>query len=268
MSIRRKHIVGLSAITAKAFFHSWATMSSYLETANTLSPFVRAIETQDGAVLLDIRQGLCISINTIGSRIWAYLREGRTFEEIINCLVEQFPSVPCELIRNDSIEFVGKLKENGLMHSHELRSRSRDLMLPRFQSMLVCRLGVSRHHLLLLKALVGLLEFDLLGFGSDFYKTYSFVQQWPLSRATPEPTVTSAVCGAVNYACLCYPKRVLCLQRSAITTCLLRSCGVQAQMVIGAQKLPFRAHAWTEVGGQPINERRNVTRFYQTWDRC
>jgi hypothetical protein len=65
----------------------------------------------------------------------------------------------------------------------------------------------------------------------------------------------------VNYACIAYLKGVFCLQRSAVTTCLLPSVGVSAQMVIGAQKAPFKAHAWTEVGGLAINERRDVQNF-------
>ena len=39
-------------------------------------------------------------------------------------------------------------------------------------------------------------------------------------------------------------------------------------MVLGAQKLPFKAHAWVEVDGRPINERSNVQGTYAVWDRC
>jgi hypothetical protein len=76
------------------------------------------------------------------------------------------------------------------------------------------------------------------------------------------------VCAAVNYACVWYPKRVLCLQRSVVTTCLLRRCGVPARMVMGARSLPFKAHAWTEVDGRAINERRDVQRIYSPLEHC
>jgi hypothetical protein len=72
----------------------------------------------------------------------------------------------------------------------------------------------------------------------------------------------------MNYACVFYPKHVLCLQRSAVTTCLLRDCGVPAKMVMGAQKVPFKAHAWTEVNCSAVNERRNVQKVYAVWERC
>jgi hypothetical protein len=39
-------------------------------------------------------------------------------------------------------------------------------------------------------------------------------------------------------------------------------------MVVGAQKVPFKAHAWTEVNGQAINELRDVQKTYGVWERC
>jgi hypothetical protein len=118
------------------------------------------------------------------------------------------------------------------------------------------------------KALLGLLAFDLLNFGHSFVRMHTFVRSWQVAaRIAPSDAVERA-CEAVNYACVVYPKRVLCMQRSAVTTCLLRSCGVPAHMVMGAQKLPFKAHAWTEVNGRAINERRDVQKVYGVWERC
>ena len=118
------------------------------------------------------------------------------------------------------------------------------------------------------KALLGLLAFDVLGFGSNFARMHRFVTKWRISpRKAPGDGVGRA-CKAINYACVWYPKRVLCLQRSAVTTCLLRSCGVPAEMVVGTQTLPFKAHAWTEVDGRAINERRNVQKIYSVLERC
>jgi len=39
-------------------------------------------------------------------------------------------------------------------------------------------------------------------------------------------------------------------------------------MVIGAQKLPFAAHAWVEVDGLAINENKDVQTLYGAWQRC
>jgi hypothetical protein len=72
----------------------------------------------------------------------------------------------------------------------------------------------------------------------------------------------------IDLACLWYPKRVLCLHRSAATACLLRKYGVPAEMVLGVQQLPFRAHAWVEVAGRTVNDRPYVNELYLVLDRC
>ena len=118
------------------------------------------------------------------------------------------------------------------------------------------------------KALGGLLLYDLFLFGRNFRRMRRFVMNWKIGRRRAGPDMVDQVCKAVNYAGVWYPKRVLCLQRSAVTTCLLRSEGVPAQMVTGAQKAPFKAHAWTEVNGRAVNERRDVQAIYGVWERC
>jgi len=121
---------------------------------------------------------------------------------------------------------------------------------------------------LFLRALFGFLVFDLRGFHRDFPALHRFVRNRSVSETTASSDIVERVCAAVNDASVWYPKRVRCLQRSAVTTCLLRNCGVPAKMVMGAQMTPVRAHAWTEVDGKAINERRDVQRIYSVWERC
>jgi len=121
---------------------------------------------------------------------------------------------------------------------------------------------------LFLKALLGLVTFDLLHLGHNFARLHRIVRSWNVSSKKSPPEVTHRVCDAVNHACVWYPKRALCLQRSAVTTCLLRNCGVRAQMIMGTQQLPFKAHAWVEVGGRPVNERTDVQSIFAIWERC
>jgi len=118
------------------------------------------------------------------------------------------------------------------------------------------------------KALIALLAFDVLGFGRKFARMHRLVSTRKVARRLSTPDAVERVCDAVNNACIWYPKRVLCLQRSAVITCMLRQCGVPAHMVMGAQKVPFKAHAWTEVDGRAINERNDVQKKYAVWERC
>ena len=113
-----------------------------------------------------------------------------------------------------------------------------------------------------------LLAYDILSTVCRFQTIYSIVRGWTINSKTEESGVIDRVCMAVNYACVWYPKQTLCLERSFVTTYLLRKHGVPAQMVLGAQKLPFKAHAWVEVDGQAVNERSNVQATYAIWDKC
>jgi hypothetical protein len=39
-------------------------------------------------------------------------------------------------------------------------------------------------------------------------------------------------------------------------------------MIIGAQLLPFKAHAWVEVDGRVVNDKSYTREMYQVLDRC
>jgi Transglutaminase-like superfamily len=122
--------------------------------------------------------------------------------------------------------------------------------------------------MLFLQAIFMLMAYDILSAACSFHTLYRTVKRWKVGSGPVGRDAINRVCVAVNYACAWYPKRALCLQRSFVTTYLLRKHGVDAHMVLGAQKLPFKAHAWVEVGERPVNERANVQASYAVWDRC
>lgn len=79
---------------------------------------------------------------------------------------------------------------------------------------------------------------------------------------------TVTLCRSIDLACVFYVKRVVCLQRSAATAVLLRRHGWNAEMVIGAQLLPFQSHAWVEVAGSVVNDKPYITKIFQVLERC
>jgi len=121
---------------------------------------------------------------------------------------------------------------------------------------------------LLIRALFALFLYDILSSFRPFNTIYSRVRGWKVAEKPVTQGAIDRVWSAVDYACLLYPKHALCLQRSFADTYLLRTQGIPARMVLGAQKLPFRAHAWVEVNGQPVNERSDVQAIYEVWERC
>jgi hypothetical protein len=121
---------------------------------------------------------------------------------------------------------------------------------------------------LVLKAYLKLIHFDLYLARGNFAVLYEKVRNYPVGKATPGPHAVECICSAVDMACIWYWKEALCLQRSAATSCLLKSHGIFAQMVIGAQQLPFKAHAWVEVDGRVVNDKPYVPEMYAVLDRC
>jgi len=118
-------------------------------------------------------------------------------------------------------------------------------------------------------AFVALAAADVLMKFGGFHRLYDMVRNWPVSKKrSANAEQIAAVIAAVDRAGRYYPKHALCLQRSAVGTCLLRIAGVPAQMVMGCRKIPFRGHAWVEVNGEVVNDKPNVQVHYRVLDRC
>lgn len=121
---------------------------------------------------------------------------------------------------------------------------------------------------LVLKAYLKLIHFDLYLARGDFEALYNRVRNCPIEKKPVSPYSVEQICAAVDMACIWYWKEALCLQRSAAAACLLKKCGVPAQLVIGAQQVPFKAHAWVEVDGRVVNDKPYTPEMYAVLDRC
>jgi hypothetical protein len=78
---------------------------------------VKQTESQDGAVLLDIEQGICFGLNAVGLRIWEMLKQRFSIEQIANSLELEF-HVPRSQLISDICEFVAHLESKYLI-AHE-----------------------------------------------------------------------------------------------------------------------------------------------------
>ncbi len=121
---------------------------------------------------------------------------------------------------------------------------------------------------LVLKAYLKLIHFDLYLARGNFAALHDKVRKCPVGKQLPAPGAIERICSAVDMACIWYWKEALCLQRSAATACLLKRNGIPAQMVIGAQHMPFKAHAWVEVNGRVVNDKPYTPEMYAVLDRC
>ena len=121
---------------------------------------------------------------------------------------------------------------------------------------------------LVLKAYLKLIYFDLYLARGSFSALYEKVRGYAIGKQTPSADAIERICSAMDMACIWYWKEALCLQRSAATACLLRRYGIPAQLIIGAQQMPFKAHAWVEVGGRVVNDKPYTPGIYAVLDRC
>ena len=113
-----------------------------------------------------------------------------------------------------------------------------------------------------------LLYFDCVMCLGDFMRLHKIVRERKVCRTRTTSLTSEQLCHAVDLACVFYFKPVLCLQRSAATAILMRRYGWHAEMVLGAQMLPFLSHAWVEVDGLVVNDKPYIGELFQELDRC
>jgi hypothetical protein len=80
----------------------------------SISPRVKQAESEDGAVLLDIEQGVCFSLNAVGLKIWEMLKRQSPIEQIADSLAQEFHIPRAEIIA-DVCDFVAQLESKHLV---------------------------------------------------------------------------------------------------------------------------------------------------------
>jgi hypothetical protein len=254
----------------------------------------RARKHRDGSVLLSIAEDRVCKLNGIGALTWMVL-EGMsancTLDEIVRCLHQQFEAINSERelfydvshdqLRADTQRFLDNLESLALIDvSHGSRGQklyaiktdvSATSSAPRIDKSEQSdtarpatdeTIRYSRRETF--SAFVALLAFDLLLKFAGFQALIRKVKSWPIAEPqTTNREICRRVRGMVDRAQMYYPKKAMCLQHSAVVTCLLRRRGVPAQMVVGAQEFPPKAHAWTEVMNEVVSDSPRVKTKYR-----
>jgi hypothetical protein len=83
-----------------------------------LSKTVRSTHNQDGAIVLDVRQGQMFNLNFVGSRILELLKSGSTESAIVDQISREF-GVSRDVAENDVREFLQSLKKCDVVEEHE-----------------------------------------------------------------------------------------------------------------------------------------------------
>jgi hypothetical protein len=86
-----------------------------------ISSDVRLTETQDGAVLLDLKGGSYFSTNHVGFLVWRCLKEGCDQGEVARRVAENF-SMSAEEVNTDVATFIEKLKAQKLLIAGDIHA--------------------------------------------------------------------------------------------------------------------------------------------------
>ena len=257
----------------------------------------KARRHKDGSVLLSIADDRICKLNGVGALTWIVLEKnpaGLTVDDVVRELGEEFEAINAEgqlryevsreQLRDDTARFLKNIAEMNLVRI-ETDSRGEDFYFikegvsgttsstvattanePSRSGKVTC--GSVEGDIRLLKretlaAFIHLLAFDLLLKFSGFQSVVEKVEHWPTSEPrTTDLELCRRVRAMVDRAQMYYPKKAMCLQHSAVVTCLLRRLGVPAEMVLAAQEFPPKAHAWSEVSGEVVNDSQRVKTKY------
>lgn len=233
---------------------------------------------EDGCIILNVARDSVLSLNATGAFIFAKVaasERGITRGELVATVQREFPDEPAQRIESAVRNLLHQLEEQRVLRFEEIDTRP-CMTWVRIQ-LAACATSCVRtlvRPLLRLRAntaaaVLMLTMADAILKLGGFSSLHTTVKRWKLKhREDQEPETIATGCAVVEQACVWHPKQKLCLQRSAVVTCLLRSLGVPAEMVIGVHKMPFYGHSWVEVEGRVVNDHRNVQAFFQVLSRC
>ncbi len=92
-----------------------------------VSPDVRSTYSEDGAVLLDIRKGLCYSLNPVAARVWSTVEaspSGVDLRGLVDAMETHY-SISREQLERDIDECLRKLENMGLVQLNGLFHESK-----------------------------------------------------------------------------------------------------------------------------------------------
>jgi hypothetical protein len=227
--------------------------------------------TTDGGVVLDLKHDRLLKLNTVGTEMWTLLSRGMSETQVVEEIAHRY-GVDQLRVGADLRALLRRGEQMGLFPESALIAKPTEPspLTEKKQSLV----GGEQDQVALravptsdvVRAILGLGLFDIILSCRSLNGLFSVVKSWPVSRlrAAGESTVIRQILRAVEKASVWYPKKALCLQRSAVTTCLLRERGIRASMVVGVRPMPFLAHAWVEVEGRVVNDFPRVKIFYQS----
>ncbi len=212
----------------------------------TLGPRIFSCTDKDGTAVLNVEGDKMYSVIGLGSLILTKLAtsdSGLTFASIVDKVTMEAEKIPRPQSERDVARLLGVFQQKGIVQSDTTQPHRCTLPMHDWTISGFIFLTHSVVNLLIKLRVYSLAAFLGLFLINIILKVVDRTTTW-------------------------YPKQAHCLQRSAVAVCLLRTCGLPAQMVIGVNKVPFKSHAWAEVFSEVVNDSPKVSTRYKVLDRC
>jgi hypothetical protein len=219
------------------------------------SPSVWSAVHGDRTILLDLRRERYYSLDEVGTRIWALLREGADVPAIVSRLSEEYEA-PRERLEADVARLLRYLAGLRLLvlASSQRNSDRRGSEAGRADSPSAAGPLRAPSALTCALALVGVtLALRVLGLRRSLALVHRGSRS-ALVAETPSSEFLAGVVRKVDTAAAFFPGRALCLQQSLALYLCLRRAGVPVELRMGVQPYPFAAHAWVEYREDPVGE--------------
>lgn len=229
--------------------------------------------SKDGGALFDPQHDRMLKLNPIGAEMWRLLSSGSAELQAAEMIAHEY-GVELGTVTEDIHSLLERARQMGLdggprstLVMGRIDVAPSDKAQPSFPwyAQDVSHPRPKTNTLTVLQALFDLFVFDVALSARSLKYLCEFVKKRPVAAAPhgPAGNLIGAICGAVERACVLYPKKAVCLQRSAVLTCMLRRAGISAHMVVGVRIMPFLAHAWVAANGTVLNDFPKVASFYR-----
>lgn len=230
------------------------------------------VTSGDGGLIFDLDHRRFRVLDPVASKMWTLLSEGKPESEVVNVITE-LCKVDAHLVAADLKKLLASAAELDLVPSRLLITPQPEAppatngkaqqSYPWYgQDATAYRPKTQVWRVL--KARLGLLWFDRILTKHGLKGLCRRVSEWPLKTTghQSDPEIIGRICAAVERACVWYRKPAVCLEISAVETCMLRDEGVDARMVIASKIMPLEPHAYVEVNGHPVNDFPKVRTLY------
>jgi hypothetical protein len=228
------------------------------------------ITSKDGGVLFDLDNDEFLKLDPVAAEMWTLMSAGKSEAEVVRsiateCSVEETQLI-ADLRRLLKCAAERDIRPAWVQLRKEVRGETCTANHRSFpwygQDPSVSRPKPRKTDVI--RAFLALALFDLILSTRSLKSLCRLVNRWPVQQGNQDdPDLIGRICTAVESACVWYPKKALCLQRSAVTACLLRTFGFYGEMVVGARVMPLVSHAWVEVESCVVNDHPKVKSVYQ-----